>query len=571
MGIIKAMPFILAGCLVGGVAWAKDVCPTSPFETDVRVIAAAIASHPLRPRVWDASRNNDRSAAEMADGASWYAAGGLMNYGSVELIYDANRYVVIHIQGQWPPRGMRHGPNFGRQLSNQVVRSSGNATYTTTITRPTPEQARRFACLTNLLADPALKRVPSALTGPAIRPPLPQRAVGGENSETCSSRGQTSYEGTDAAFGNFGLVSGGSVLEYNPQLSCAAREDLVYQMAALANDWVIEAIARADGTWQAPHVRSIATDGADNKYLLLDPGTIIHRTFDILKVAPSGDVRRMPGPADFIRRYADTLAVDRQGHVWVPTATPGSGEPVFIYDMAPEGGASFIGRTNKSGIPEPLPIDTPIDSIAADTNDHLFALSGIEILKISPKGTGTVMPFASLPRRTKAWWSSLKSSHIAAAPDGSLFVSDSTSNIILKVSQDKVVTTLAGTSGKRGASDGPRHRALFNSPMGLALGPEGTLYVADSGNQTIRRITPDGQVSTFVGSPGRRGTVDGQGEKVRLDRPAAIAIDSTGTLYATNGEDNRIRKISPTGVVSTVNAQPFIDAEEPEPPPVWEK
>ncbi len=61
MEIIKAMAFILAGYLVSGTACAKEVCPTGPLETDVRVIAAAIDSHPLRPRVWDASGNSNLS------------------------------------------------------------------------------------------------------------------------------------------------------------------------------------------------------------------------------------------------------------------------------------------------------------------------------------------------------------------------------------------------------------------------------------------------------------------------------------------------------------------------------
>ena len=128
MGIIMAMALILAGYLVSGTAWAMEVCPTVPFETDVRV-AAAIASHPLRPRVWDASRTFDAAAGEMTDGASWLSAGGLMNYGSVQLSYDAKRYVVVHVLGRWPPRGMRPEENDDRQLSNQVVRRSGNATY----------------------------------------------------------------------------------------------------------------------------------------------------------------------------------------------------------------------------------------------------------------------------------------------------------------------------------------------------------------------------------------------------------------------------------------------------------
>ena len=105
---------------------------------------------------------------------------------------------------------------------------------------------------------------------------------------------------------------------------------------------------------------------------------------------------------------------------------------------------------------------------------------------------------------------------------------------------------------------GPGAEARFKSPKGLAVDRNGTIYVADSGNQTIRCISPDGQVSTFAGKPGKRGIVDGQGTAARLDRPTSMAIDSSGTLYVVNGEDSRIRKISPEGVVSTMNAQQFI-------------
>jgi sugar lactone lactonase YvrE len=119
-------------------------------------------------------------------------------------------------------------------------------------------------------------------------------------------------------------------------------------------------------------------------------------------------------------------------------------------------------------------------------------------------------------------------------------------------------TTDAGTLGKSGTTDGPAAEARFNSPKGIAVDRNGTIYVADSGNQTIRRITSDGRVSTFAGKAGKRGTVDGQGTAARLDRPTSIAIDSSGTLYVANGEDNRIRKISPEGVVSTMNAEQFI-------------
>jgi glucose/arabinose dehydrogenase len=202
-----------------------------------------------------------------------------------------------------------------------------------------------------------------------------------------------------------------------------------------------------------------------------------------------------------------------------------------------------------------------IESIAADSNNNLYAVSGFEIVKITP--TGAVTPLANSNIRHLPETSRYPghSSYIAVAPDGTIFVSDTVYNIILKVTPVGVVTILAGTPNETGATDGVADKALFSSPKGLAVDREGTVYVADSDNQTIRRITPDGRVSTLAGRHGKRDTVDGRGRSARFDSPASIAIDGTGTLYVTNGTDNQIRKISPAGIVSTLNAQRFIDAQ----------
>ncbi len=72
MGFIRALIFIFAGCLISGGAWTEDLCPAGPFETDVGVISAAIASHPLRPRVWDASGTHGTPYGGISDGAAWY-------------------------------------------------------------------------------------------------------------------------------------------------------------------------------------------------------------------------------------------------------------------------------------------------------------------------------------------------------------------------------------------------------------------------------------------------------------------------------------------------------------------
>ena len=126
---------------------------------------------------------------------------------------------------------------------------------------------------------------------------------------------------------------------------------------------------------------------------------------------------------------------------------------------------------------------------------------------------------------------------------------------------DGSFTIVAGVPNEAGAMDGPTDKAQFNAPQGLALDHDGNIYVADSGNHTIRRIARGGGVSTLAGMHGKRGTRDGHGTSARLDSPASIAIDSAGTLYVTNGTDNLIRKISTAGEVSTLDARQFIDAQ----------
>jgi sugar lactone lactonase YvrE len=146
--------------------------------------------------------------------------------------------------------------------------------------------------------------------------------------------------------------------------------------------------------------------------------------------------------------------------------------------------------------------------------------------------------------------------HLAFAPDGRLLVSDAKLNIIQTLTPEGALTVLAGAPGKAGSNDGAALRARFNSPRGLVAGRDGSVFVADAGNHTIRRIDADGNVSTIAGQPGKRATVDGGRAAARLDSPDSIAIDSAGVLYVTNGSDNLIRKILPAGVVSTFEAQP---------------
>ncbi|OFV92099.1 MAG: hypothetical protein A3H95_05125 [Acidobacteria bacterium RIFCSPLOWO2_02_FULL_64_15] len=113
------------------------------------------------------------------------------------------------------------------------------------------------------------------------------------------------------------------------------------------------------------------------------------------------------------------------------------------------------------------------------------------------------------------------------------------------------IVTLAGLAGSAGAADGPGNLARFNQPFGVAVASDGTQYIADNSNHAIRRITPAGVVSTFAGLPGTFGNADGPGNAARFRNPGGIAVDSSGTVYVSDTNNHVIKKITPVGVVTT--------------------
>jgi sugar lactone lactonase YvrE len=133
-----------------------------------------------------------------------------------------------------------------------------------------------------------------------------------------------------------------------------------------------------------------------------------------------------------------------------------------------------------------------------------------------------------------------------------LYVSDTVNNTIRKITPARVVTTLAGTAGLLGTTDGTGAAARFNFPVGLGVDAAGNVYVADSKNLTIRKITPAGVVTTLAGAPLQLGATDGPGASARFFLPYGIAVDAAGNVYVAEGGNHTIRKITPDGTVSTL-------------------
>ena len=139
---------------------------------------------------------------------------------------------------------------------------------------------------------------------------------------------------------------------------------------------------------------------------------------------------------------------------------------------------------------------------------------------------------------------------VAVGIDGTVYVADAgESNRIRKIAPDGTVTTLAG--GSEGFADGAGAAASFNTPSGLALANDGNLFVADTGNNRIRKVTPAGEVSTVAGD-GTAGYVDGPAAQARFNGPMGLAVDPRGNIYVADTYNDRVRMIAADGQVSTV-------------------
>jgi serine/threonine-protein kinase len=139
---------------------------------------------------------------------------------------------------------------------------------------------------------------------------------------------------------------------------------------------------------------------------------------------------------------------------------------------------------------------------------------------------------------------------IAIDAAGNIYLGDVEHNQIRKISPQGVISTLAG-NGNTGFQNGPGSTASFNQPYGLAVDGYGNVYVADAGNNAIRKIAPGGMVSTYAGS-GAEGTYDGPAAEATFYSPYGVCVDVNGNVFVADTFNQLIRKINTGGIVTTV-------------------
>lgn len=140
---------------------------------------------------------------------------------------------------------------------------------------------------------------------------------------------------------------------------------------------------------------------------------------------------------------------------------------------------------------------------------------------------------------------------LCATADGTLYVADTKNNKIRKVTPDGIVTTIAGT-GNYGTSNGAALASTFGNPTGIEIDPQGNIYVADHLTHIIRKISANGIVSTLAGTPYIPGDQDGAGNQAQFWRPYGLTLDNDGNLIVADEWNHKIRKVTPQGVVSTL-------------------
>lgn len=213
-------------------------------------------------------------------------------------------------------------------------------------------------------------------------------------------------------------------------------------------------------------------------------------------------------------------------------------------------GTTFVARFNG---PTGLALDAAGFAFIADTANHTIrkafsvdpnfsavtTMAGVPGSPGAIDGSGAAARF-NLPRA------------VAVDAAGVLYVADSGNHTIRRIAADGTVSTLAGFAGSSGSADGSGSAARFSSPSGIAVDSTGTLFVADTGNHTIRRITAAAETTTIAGAAGAPGSVDDVGTAARFSSPSGIAVDAGGTLYVADTGNDTIRAIAPDGTVTTI-------------------
>ncbi len=306
----------------------------------------------------------------------------------------------------------------------------------------------------------------------------------------------------------------------------------------------------------------VRTDAAGNVYVADYEGATIR------KVSPNGDVLTLAGSwgnsgtadgTNSTARFNHPAAVALDGNTNIYVAdflnhsirklTPQGVVTTIAGHARDLGAADGVAINARFNFPSDVAVDAAKNVYVADVNNHT-------IRKITPAGIVTTLAGSAGNSGTNNGTGGdarfNRPIGIAIDATGSnLYVTDSDNYTIRKVTTNGVVTALAGLPGTSGTNDGTGDVARFNRPYGIAVGPSGDLYIGDTGNHTVRKVTLGGTVTTVAGIPGVIGSDNGPSNAAKFNFPEGVDLDAAGNIYVVDDGNSVIRKITPAGDVST--------------------
>ncbi|MCY0916356.1 hypothetical protein [Massilia antarctica] len=266
-------------------------------------------------------------------------------------------------------------------------------------------------------------------------------------------------------------------------------------------------------------------------------------------LAGTNNPTRVPIGPPAVFYFPSGLTLDESGNVYVADYLHSR-----IAKVTPAGAVStFVGITPGQ---EPTDADRVLGSVEAITRDqqgNFYTLGSHTVRKISKDGVITTLAGAPEAGFADGAGSQARFNTplgITVDASGNVYVADTLNLRIRKITPAGVVTTIAG-NGVRGYLDGPALQASFGDPWGIAVDKAGTVYFSDRQLGMIHKLTPEGVVSTIVGRLGTPVLTDGRGADVTLNQPSGLAIDKDNNLYVAETA-GKIRIVTPAGWVGTV-------------------
>jgi uncharacterized protein (TIGR03437 family) len=293
----------------------------------------------------------------------------------------------------------------------------------------------------------------------------------------------------------------------------------------------------------------VAVDSAGNLYIADGPNARIRR------VSPNGIITTFAGNGDPLTLSPWQIAMDSKGNLYAADGTQTN-----VRKIDPSGAITLVAGNGQLGFsgdggPAAAAMIVAI-GVAVDSAGDLLIAGGGKIRKVTPDGN-----ISTLADGTGAT-DQFDGGMLSIGSDRTIYMADTANERVVKFAADGTGMKIVAGTGANGFSEGcgeagmPFQKLAVNAelgnPQGLVVDASGAVYIADSGNQRVRRVTPDGLIATVAGPNAGFSGDGGPALSAGLANPQGLAVDSAGALYFADSGNNRIRKITPDGLIQTI-------------------